>query len=172
MSATRLKIRFRTAICCLILMSAAVSANAQSSDASHRIQALYDQAGGLLAKQDVKGFINFLRQTRTRGYVYMTKFSHHTLDEMVKSMAMVLSTYRVTMSSVHIEKIKQTGNEAVVTVTSRIGLETIPQKSKAKHTIDQVAHGEDSWVLLGNEWKLKLSRVESESALQDGHPLK
>jgi hypothetical protein len=151
---------------------AAVSAFAGQDATKKQLQAQYDRAGGILIQQDVKGFVKFLQETRTPGYAYITKHGKYHLDKLMQSMAMVLSTYRVTKSSVKIEKIKVTGDTADVTVTTVTELETRPTKSQQKHKLEQEVHGEDSWIKLDGVWKLKMSQVTSEHIMQDGQLVK
>ncbi len=156
----------KAAILMLIVVSA--SATAQPSSAKSQIQSLYDKAGSLLIRQDVKGFVKFLQETRTPGYIYISKQGRHPLNELLKSMAMVLSTYRVSKSSVQINKITNSKDGVIVAVTTILGLETKPTKAHTKHTVEQEVHGEDSWVRLGTKWKLKLSRIVTENVIEDG----
>jgi hypothetical protein len=152
----------------LLLFAISASAVAQPSSAKTQIQALYDKAGGLLIHQDVNGFVKLLQETRTPGYTYITKQGRHHLNDLLKSMSMVLSTFRVTKSSVRIDKISNSKDGVIVNITTIIGLETKATKSRTRHTVEQEVHGEDSWVRLGTQWKLKLSRIVTENVIEDG----
>jgi len=137
-----------------------------------KIQTIYDQAGTYLIRQDLKDLVKYFQETRTQDYVYISsKGVKHPLTDMLRSMAMVFSSYRIVRTSVHIDQLKSSGSSAMATVTTRI--EMVPKMAghRTTHTVGQEVHGIDTWTRVGDNWKLKLSKVSSESVLQDGKRL-
>jgi hypothetical protein len=156
----------------LLLIASPSFAATQTSPAAKQIQALYDQAGNLMVKQDVRGLVKYLQETRTSSYAYISKQSgKRSLIEMIQSMAMVLSTFRVIKAGVHVDQCHVNGSTAIVTITTRIEMVTKASKGHIAHTLGQETHGEDTWIKTDGAWKLKQSKVATESITQDGRPV-
>jgi hypothetical protein len=156
----------------LFLIAAILTASAQTKQETAQFQKLYDRAGNLMINQDRNGLVRFIEDTRTADYTYVSiKSGRHTLKETLQSMAMVLSTFRVTKSSVHIDKLQITGSTAVASITTTVEFTTRPSKSKRPHSVGQELRGLDVWVKRDGKWKLKLSKVTSEAETREGKPV-
>jgi len=157
------------------ILAVATSAMATHSDVSSKLRALYAKMDSLSMKKDVPGLSAFLKKTSTDDCTFISKPGksgvpeRKSRDQAMQTLARVMPVIdKVSTCASHIDSIHVSGSSAVATVTSRIVMITKAGSGGPAHKIAQKSKSEDTWVLVGGSWKLKVSKILTETVSQDG----
>jgi len=155
----------------LVVMSAAVFGS--QIDLKTKLQTSYDEVEKLILRKDIRGVSKLLTETRTSDYILDAKSGKHALTDVIRSLSTVLPTFdKVTRATVHIDHLTVKGPIVIATITANLVLATKPLQDGKVHTIAEEATGDDTWVRVGDKWKLKLSKVLKSTFYRDGKQTK
>jgi len=157
------------------LLAIAGSVLAVQSDVTKSIQAIYSKLDALSIKKDIPGLTKLLKQNSTPDCAFIGKTDKSgktekkNRDETMAQMAGFMPFIDVVnVSTSHIDSVKMGKGSLVASVTSVVAMTLKKGQDGKVHKIVQNSKSQDTWVNVGGSWKLKVSKIVTESATQDG----
>jgi len=156
------------------ILAAAGIATASQADMAKKLQTIYSKLDALSLKKDMAGLTKLLNQVSTPDCIFVSKTQKMTRDQTMQQMAVVMPKIdTVTTSTSHVDGVKMVGGSLVASVHQTVAMTTKPTKETGPaHKIVQKTSSEDTWVKSGGTWKLKISKIVTETIIQDGKEIK
>lgn len=151
----------------------AVVAAASQSAPTQQLTPIYAMLDALTVKKDMKGLTKMLTSITTKDCVFITaQGKKQTVSDVTGSMTMQMGMIdKVVKSTSHIDKIANSGNSVVATVTSAYELLTKAGGDGKTHKIEGTSKSDDTWIKVGASWRLKSSKTLKEATTMDGKPV-
>jgi hypothetical protein len=162
------------------ILAMAGIATASQGDVAKKLQSIYSKMDSLALKKDISGLTKLLNQVSTSDCVFVSKgFGKNppmskSRDETMKQMSVVIPMIdAVTTSTSHVDKVTMGNGSLIASLHQTVAMITkATQQTGPAHKIVQKTTSEDTWVKSGGSWKLKVSRIVTETIIQDGKEMK
>lgn len=154
------------------LLLSALTASAAAEDVKATLQGAYNSLAKATIAKDTSGIKKVVKQWMAPDVVFIHKDGRkETATQMLAQMQQMMPMIqKFGKYSVVIEKLTTKGNTAEATVLNNVSM-TMAGPDKKPHTIVDVERSKDSWVKVGGQWKLKVSKTYEVKATMDGQPL-
>jgi hypothetical protein len=160
------------------ILAIAASSVASQSAVTQKLGTIYAKMDAMALKKDMPGLANMLKQIATPDCKFISKANSagkttsKTRDEAMAQMLSIMPVIDViSLSTSHIDKLTLGKGSALAIVSSTVAMTTKAGPSGPARKIVQKSKSADTWVNLSGSWKLKLSKILSETVTQDGKPV-